>query len=202
MRRDNFHCYKDIIAFDAGFGFKNGTGVALFDYETYRLKACGLIRLFAPGMEDHQATIEMADKSKLFWEEHVGFSYDPEILCIEYPQHCFIRNGYAVRHKTIIMLGILCARIEAKFSSRILLRPSPQNWKGSKSKEQTQLMVLERLCAWSKKTLARDLAAIPLHLHHNVYDAIALGLWAIGNQQNGFVSKPDGAPLKTKKIEQ
>ena len=40
-------------------------------------------------------------------------------------------------------------------------------------------MVMEALCAISKKALSRDLAEIPAYLHHNIYETIALGLWAI-----------------------
>lgn len=191
MRRDNFFSYRNILTIDPGWSFQNGAGIALFDEETHRLKACGLLRLFAPGMEDHQATMEIAEKSRKFWEEHVGFSYDPEILCIEYPQQCFIRNGHMVRPNSIIMLGILCARIEAKFSPKISFRPSPQTWKGQKSKEQTQQFVMEKLCAPSKAVLTKNLSCIPNRFHHNVYDAVALGLWAIANRAQARQIKPE-----------
>jgi hypothetical protein len=82
------------------------------------------------------------------------------------------------------MLGILCSRIESKFSAKNYLRPSPNLWKGNSSKVSTEEMVMEKLCVWSKKTLAEELSTIPKHLHHNIYDAIGLGLWAIESSKN------------------
>lgn len=182
MIRDDFRSYRYILCVDPGYGFRNGTGVAILDHETLRLIACGILRPFAPGLENHRATIEMATKTKDFWIERVGFSYDPVLLCIEYPQYCFVKNGGMVNSKNIIMLGILGARIEGKFSPKNVLRPGPNQWKNNSDKIFTQELVLETLCPWSKKNLARDLAGIPKNLHHNIFDAIGLGLWAIQNK--------------------
>ncbi len=184
MTSKGFHKYRYILAIDLGYSFKNGTAVAIFDKETHLLIVCGILRPFAPGLDDHRATIEMAAKVKEFWVIHIGFSWDPEILCIEYPQNCFVKNGFTVNAKNIIMLGILGARIEGLFSPKKPLRPSPNQWKGNASKEQTQEYVLNNLCVWSKKNLERDLVSIPKNLHHNVYDAIGLGLWAIKNKDS------------------
>jgi hypothetical protein len=53
---------KGILAIDPGYSYQNGTGWAIFDDTTLKLKACGLIRPFAPGLESHSSTIEIADK--------------------------------------------------------------------------------------------------------------------------------------------
>ena len=191
MRRDNFYCYRNILAIDPGYSVKNGTGYAIFDHETHRLKRCGLIQPFAPGLESHASTIEIAQKVRLVWEEEVGFSYDPEILCIENPRACFTRQGVRVNSNSIIMLAVLCTRIEGKFfSAKSILRPYPKRI----TKDQTRQIVIDKLDAWSKKILERDLASIAPFLHHNVYDAVGWGLWVIDEKNR--VSKPKKNGLK------
>jgi hypothetical protein len=183
MKRDNFYCHRNIFAIDPGYSHDNGTGYAIFDGDRHRLKACGLIRPFAPGLESHASTIEIADKIRRIWEQEVGFSFDPKILCIEHPLACFTKNGVRVNSKSIITLAILCTRIEERFHAESTLRPYPHQWKKRDSKEQTRSLVLETLNTWSLKVLENDLLEIPPSLHHNIFDAIGIGLWAI-NQKN------------------
>jgi hypothetical protein len=80
-RSDNFFCYRNILTIDPGYSHENGTGYAIFDGDNYHLKACGLIRPFAPGLENSASTIEIADKVRKIWEQEVGFSFDPKVLC-------------------------------------------------------------------------------------------------------------------------
>lgn len=184
-KEDDFHCYRDILSIDPGYSHDNGTGFALFDDTTYRLKSCGLIRLFAPGLESHASTIEIADKVKKTWEEKVGFSYDPKILCIEHPLACFTKQGVRVNSKSIIMLAILCTRIEERFKAKTPLRPYPHIWKKRGTKEETKALVLDTLGQCSLRALKEGLLSVPPHLHHNVFDAVGLGLWAIKLDENG-----------------
>jgi hypothetical protein len=184
MKRDNAFLYRDILTIDPGYSHENGTGYAIFDSTTHRLKACGLIRPFAPGLENHASTIEIADKMRRKWEEEVGFSYDPKILCIEHPLACFTRQGVRVNSKSIIMLAILCTRIEERFSAKILLRPYPHVWKKHGTKDQTRVSVLEKLDSWSLKTLKAELEIVAPRLQHNVFDAMGLGLWALDEKNH------------------
>lgn len=179
MKRDNVFLHRDILAIDPGYSHDNGTGYAIFDNESNYLKTCGLIRPFAPGLENHSSTIEIADKVRVTWEKEVGFSYDPKVLCIEHPLACFTRNGVRVNSKSIITLAVLSTRIEERFSAKETLRPYPHIWKKRGTKEETKNHVLATLGQWSLKNLANCLSKVPPHLHHNVFDAIGLGLWAI-----------------------
>jgi hypothetical protein len=191
-KRDNAFCYRDILTIDPGYSHENGTGYAIFDEQTKRLKSCGLIKTFAPGLENHASTIEIADKVRKKWEEEVGFSYDPQILCIEHPLACFTRQGVRVNSKSIIMLAILCTRIEERFSAKIMLRPYPHTWKKHANKEQTKQCVLETIDRWSCKTLYEGLATVPTRVHHNIFDAIGLGLWAMDEKNLDGLSKING----------
>lgn len=182
-KRDDIFLYRDILTIDPGYSQENGTGYALFDHKTHRLKACGLIRPFAPGLETHDSIIEVADKVRRKWEEEVGFSFDPTMLCIEHPLACFTRQGIRVNSKSIIMLAILCTRIEERFSPEKILRPYPHTWKKRGTKEETKALVLNTLGQWSINTLKDGLSKIPPHLHHNVFDAVGLGLWAIQSEE-------------------
>lgn len=178
-KRDSALLYRDILTIDPGYSHENGTGYAIFDGNTYRLKACGLIRPFAPGMENHTTTIEIADKVRKKWEEEVGFSYDPKILCIEHPLACFTKQGVRVNSKSIITLAILCTRIEERFNAKTLLRPYPHIWKKNGSKEETKTLVLNTLGKCSHRSLNEGLSVVAPRLQHNVFDAVGLGLWAI-----------------------
>jgi hypothetical protein len=184
MKRDRICLYQDILTIDPGYSHENGTGYAIFDDKTHRLKACGLIRPFAPGIENHTTTIEIADKIRRVWEKEVGFSYDPKILCIEHPLACFTRQDVRVNSKSIITLAILCTRIEERFSAKSFLRPYPHIWKKRDNKEKTKTLVLETLGEWSRKTLYEGLARVSQRIEHNVIDAVGLGLWAMDEENH------------------
>lgn len=184
MKRDNVFLFRDILAIDPGYSHENGTGFAIFDDESHVLKSCGLIRPFAPGLENHSSTIEIANKIRKIWEEEVGFSYDPKILCIEHPLACFTKQGVRVNSKSIITLAILCTRIEERFSAKDILRPYPHMWKKRCSKEETKNTVLATLGPRSLKNLKDCLSKVPPHLQHNVFDAIGIGLWGINEKHH------------------
>jgi hypothetical protein len=135
-------------------------------------------------MENHASTIEIADKIRRVWEKKVGFSYDPKILCIEHPLACFTRQGVRVNSKSIIMLAILCTRIEERFSAQNILRPYPHIWKKRQNKEQTKAIVLETLGEWSRKTLYEGLGDVIPSIQHNIFDAVGLGLWAMDEKNH------------------
>jgi hypothetical protein len=178
-RDDDFHSYRNILTIDPGYSYENGTGFAIFDGNTHRLKACGLIRPSIPHLEKHASTIEIADEVRKKWEEEVGVSFDPKIICIEHPLAYFIHNGIRVTSQSVIMLAILSTRIEERFSAETVLRPYPHIWKKQGSEEETRTLVLKALGQWSLTALKEGLSKVPPDLHHNIFDAVALGLWAI-----------------------
>jgi hypothetical protein len=75
------------------------------------------------------------------------------------------------------MLAVLCTRIEDQFQPKLLLRPSPKPIR----KDETRAMVSSALDSYSQERLERDLNGIPSSLHHNVFDAVGLGLQIIKN---------------------
>lgn len=192
-REDDFHCYRHILTIDPDYSYEKGTGFAIFEGNTHRLKACGLIRPSSPYLESHDSTIEIADQVRKKWEEEVGFSFDPKIICIEHPLAYFVRNGIRLTSQSLIMLGVLATRIEERFSAETVLRPYPHAWKNDESKEEMRALVLENLSQWSLAALKEGLSKVPHHLHHNIFDAVGLGLWAVNldefDQHNHMIGK-------------
>lgn len=180
MIRDDFRCYRYIFAIDPGYSFKNGAGYAIFDHETFKLIACGIVRPFAPGMDDYQAAIEIANKLRQIWEKHVGFSFDPVYLVVEGQR---IYPFSKINPDPLIKLARLSGMLlrDYKTPEKNVLTPCPGQWKGNSAKLDTANLVLENLDPWSIRRLNNDLSEIPKFLHHNVYDAVGLGLWAIEN---------------------
>ncbi len=180
MRREDFLCYRDILVMDPGFSFQNGAGVVIFDGVTHRLKACELLRPFARGLNDFRAAEEIRKKTRLFWENYVGFSYDPLHLIIEYPKS-YPRSQ--INQNPLIRIAYLIGMVRADFKTPIekIQQPYANEWKGNAAKIKTEEFVNESLDGWSARALKRGLLGIPPHLHHNIYDAVGLGLWAIKN---------------------
>jgi hypothetical protein len=185
MKRDNFHCYRNILTIDPGYSFKNGAGYAIIDDETFRLKDCGVIRPFAPGLVSFLAAEEISDKLKKAWEEQVGFSYDPVMLYIEFPR---FHNGANINNESLLMLSYMSGIIRRDFKIPInrVCFVRPNEWKGSQNKDQTEVAVLATLDTWSKKILERELSSLPKSLHHNVFDAIGLALWGLEKFKNNY----------------
>ena len=73
------------------------------------------------------------------------------------------------------MLAVLCTRIEDQFHPKSLLRPSPKPIR----KSETKALVLSALDSYGQERLNRDLKGIPPSLHHNIFDAVGLGLQII-----------------------
>lgn len=180
MTNKNFHSYRHIFSIDPGYSFRNGAGFAIFDNESYKLIACGLVRLFAPGMDDHCASIEIANKLKQTWEEHVGFSFDPVYLVVEGQQ---IYPCLKINPDPLLKLARLTGMIIRDYDTpeKNVLVPQARQWKGNAGKINTEEAIIQKLDTWSIKRLNHDLEYVPKFLHHNVYDAVGLGLWAIEN---------------------
>lgn len=189
MNREDFHCYRNILTIDPGYSYETGTGFAIFDQNTHQLKACGLIRPSSPYLDSHTSTIEIANNVRRRWEEEVGFSFDPKIICIEHPLAYFVRNGIRLTSQSIIMLGVLATRIEERFSAETVLRPYPHAWKNDESKEKTKTLVLETLSEWSLKALKEGLSKVSSNHQQNIFDAVGLGLWVIDNSKNSASQK-------------
>lgn len=142
-----------------------------------------MIKPFAPGMDDLRAILEIADKLRKVWEDNVGFSYDPDYLVIEGQQ---IYPFSKINHDPLLKLARLTGMLirDYKTPEKNILIPSASQWKGNLTKLTTQEIVLEKLDPLSIERLNNNLSGIPKFLHHNVFDAVGLGLWAIKNKQS------------------
>ncbi len=183
-RDDDFRCYRNILAIDPDYSYEKGTGFAIFEPDTQRLISCGLIQPSSPYLASHDSTIEIADKMLRIWEEEVGFSFDPKIICIEHPLAYFVQNGIRLTSQSLIMLAVLGTRIEERFSAETVLRPYPHVWKKNESKEKTKTLVLETLSKWSLKALNEGLGKVSRYHQQNIFNAVGLGLWVLDGSKN------------------
>lgn len=180
-RGSDIFCYRNILAIDPGYSFKNGAGYAIFDHESLKLVACGIVKPFAQGVANQKALDEIADKIRKVWEENVGFSYDPKIICIEYPR---VYPFQRINNDYLLHLACLAGMIRRDYKApkTEVLRPRAFDWKQNKTKQETIDEVQKSLDCWSIKKLERSLSSVQKTLHHNIYDAVGLALWAIGKK--------------------
>ncbi len=173
---NEFIKHEGILAVDPGYSFSSGAGWAFF--ELGRLKYCGLIRPFAPGCTSEQCIFEVLNKFSRQWEELKGFSMRPLILCLETPVN-YSSYSRPMNTGPLGEIQFLNGMLTERFKPQKILRPTPQLWKGNKSKENHHPEIIAKLDAYEKKVLSRDLLNIPGAKQHNVIDAIGLGLYAL-----------------------
>jgi hypothetical protein len=143
--------YSKILAIKPAHHSKDGTAIAIFDENTCSLNSCGL--LFASNQ------IELADRSRNFWETQVGTKQEPKTLCIEYPQQ--------VLDRAVFIMSYLCAHLEHKFSPQIPLRPRSKAWKAISKTS----ISLSPQAKW-------QLASVPEMQQNDILDVIQLVIWA------------------------
>jgi Holliday junction resolvasome RuvABC endonuclease subunit len=102
----------------------------------------------------------------------------PDFLVIEKP-HISINRAADPNDliKVALVTGI-CLSLCPHYAHRIWL-PTPQEWKGNTPKLITYHRTVEKFNKHERFIVEEDLKNIPKSLHHNAYDAIALGLKAL-----------------------
>lgn len=117
---------------------------------------------------------ELCEKFTAIWRNDAGYSREPAILVVEQPE---IYPGSPVRFSSLTDLSIFVGMIINSLSPKLTLVPTPREWKGCKKKAETQAEI-ESISEYnSKKALKRDLEMVALHDRHNVYDALAIGIY-------------------------
>lgn len=119
---------------------------------------------------------ELATRLKEIWHEECGFSCEPDVLVIERP---VIYPGSPVKPISLMDLTLMVGMLIQILKPKSILVPTPNEWKAHKDKECTKNEVINFCDAFTKRNIQRDLASIRLTLQHNVYDAVALGIYGI-----------------------
>lgn len=151
MSSANRKIHRKILAIKPVHHDRDGSAIVILDDETHTISACDL--LFAENQ------IELASRTRQFWEIHIGGQYEPKALCIEYPRRYL---GQA----TFIM-SYLCAYLEHKFSPQLPLRPRSQAWKRITNTKTTL-----------SEQARSQLTSISCMQKEDVHNAINMALWA------------------------
>jgi len=94
---------------------------------------------------------------------------------VEIPQHD--ARSRRVRLADLLELSAVAGALACRFDARGV---TPSEWKGNAPKEVTAARAVNAL-TWAEVAKTElDLADVPASLRHNVWDAIAIGLWALG----------------------
>lgn len=178
---------EGVLAVDPGFSFFSGLGWAYFEQE--KLKACGLIKPFAPGCTAEKSIFEILQKFSNQWEDLKGFSIKPKILCVESP----VNFGHykKINTKALDDIHFLNGMLTERFKPLALLRPTPFAWKGNKPKEKHHPEIVAALDPYSRRRLGTSLTQIRNGAWHNVIDAVGLGLYALAFEKDLEGNKND-----------
>ena len=133
----------------------------------------GLIKPFSS--ESNLMTMkELCEKVLTLWRHDAGYSKEPLMLVIEQPE---IYPGSPVKFTNLTDLSILVGMLINTLCPQITLIPWPREWKGNKKKSDTKDEIENLNDHFSSRALTRDLDGIAIHIRHNVYDALGLGIY-------------------------
>lgn len=130
--------------------------------------------------------MQLANKLKEICKDDTGFCREPEIIVIERP---VIYPNSPVSHMSLMDLAFFTGLLSNVLKFSEILVPTPQEWKGNKSKEQTQTDVLAFCDSFSKRNIQRDLQNVATHKRNNAFDAMGLGIYTL-KVLNGQASPP------------
>ena len=102
-----------------------------------------------------------------------------DVVVIERPRINVATHGSKADPDDLIKLAILCGAIAHAFSERgtTVMFVKPDAWKGQAPKDITTARAVARL---SDAEMARVQLPSAASLQHNVWDAVGIGLWAVG----------------------
>lgn len=175
--------YADkIFAIDPSFSENGGFGWGIINRNAKILGGeenvpvihqSGILKPFS-SESNFMAMDDLCQKLINVWRSDSGYSREPAILVIEQPE---IYPGSPVRFSSITDLSIFVGMLTCTLSPALTLLPTPREWKGNKKKSDTQCEIENIADYYSKKALKRDLEAITTFKRHNIYDALALGIY-------------------------
>lgn len=140
------------------------------------LIACGLVQPFA-FVDLAKAVFDVRNRLQKAWQKEVGFSTNPKVMAIETPPlYDVIKGKTQLENAKAItfLLGVLTEKMRAENT----YLPMAKSWRGHLSDDKLIAKVLAKLNTNSKSQLAEDIHVIHKPYRQQVYDAVALGLWA------------------------
>jgi len=174
-----------IFAIGPAFSF-NGSGCgyaflnshpAIFggDSKVPLIHRAGLVKPFSS--ESSLKNIkELAERLKEIWHADAGFSSQPSVLVIELP---VIDPNSRANPMSLIDLADFIGQVTARFSPKLVFKPTVNEWEQTKSKEETKNEIFSIADAYALKNINRDISGIAIDRRHSVYDAMGLGIYAL-----------------------
>jgi hypothetical protein len=101
-----------------------------------------------------------------------------EALVVEFPRAYEVQAQKGDQNDLLALAcsaGVLMGTLALPFT-RIV---TPQEWKGQTPKDVVTGRALHALSDVERAALRRGLDQVPTPLHHNIHDAVAIGLWAL-----------------------
>ncbi len=173
---------KKIFSIDPAFSHNGCCGWAIINLNatmfggvmnTPFISQCGIIQPFSS--ESSLRTMnDLCKKLTDIWRNDSGHSREPSALVVERP---VIYPGSPVRHSSIVKLNVFVGMLLKSLAPIYQLSPTPNEWKKTKSKEETEAEILGLLNFNDRIALERDFKNIKGYQRHNVYDAIGLGVY-------------------------
>jgi hypothetical protein len=167
-----------------------GCGVAFFaDGE---LLAAGVRRTTLVGAP---AWLDVASRVRSFVDEVQITAFAGRVfqtvdqLVIEVPQ----KDARPARVSDLLDLAGVAGAVAARIWARHVDAPTPTRWKGSVPKNVVAERARGALRPGEHWIRIRDVDSLAGTIRHNAWDAIALGLWALGRLPSAR-SAPDGVP--------
>jgi hypothetical protein len=161
-----------VLAVKLPSNYLNGIGIAIIDFETKQLEACGLLVLFKqPNI--NETAVFIAKKLRQFWEEKTASFHEPKTLRIGYPKIASDLDKQRIQPNISIAIRILCGHIENSFKADTMLRAD------QKSASTTLEVFFSNLDLVSRNVLTQTLKNVSTQCIQSIVAAVALGISAV-----------------------
>lgn len=168
----------NVIGIDTG---KRGCGMALYDADVKRLMQCAYVTSDEPDTAERETLHDGTAKAAVDWLAPLRLAMAD--IIIEFPR--IYRGSQQEKDQNDLLdLAAVAGGILQGHAQRNL-QGFPRyvhvsDWKGQLKKEQAWYHIWKRLSPDEQKAYTDGVSGLPKALHHNVQDAVGIGLWACG----------------------
>lgn len=164
----------NILSIDPGLAAKGGTGWALWTDNI--LVAAGLATTSAYGLEARIIAIEHEIDGAI--GDHIAGDLDEVV--IEQMQ-VYTLDKQKGDQNDLIDLSLLGGRLSCLAETLTLVRPG--TWKGQVPKSVLEKRTRATLGPGELQAFERGVEGVAKGAHHNVWDAVGIGLWRLGRSR-------------------
>lgn len=168
----------NIIAIDTG---KRGCGMALYDVSTKRLAQCAYVTSDEPDTAERETFHDVTAKAAVDWLAPLRLAMAD--IIIEFPRIYRNREQEKDQNDLLDLAAVAGGIIQGHAERGLQGFPRyvhVSDWKGQLTKAQAWHHISKRLVPAELLIYELAVAHLPKALHHNVQDAVGIGLWACG----------------------